>query len=778
MKSRWIYPVFTLLLAFSLNAAETGTVSGTVTDDHTLQPLFGANVVVLDTDRGAVTDAEGRYTITGLPVGTYRLRASYIGYKPLIRTDVVVQSAGPVFANIRLEPQTVEAEAVNVRAAYFSSDIEASPSTVALSREEIRRFPGGYEDVVRTVSTLPGVAINMEAGRNDLLVRGGGPSENLYRVNGIEVPNINHFGTPGNSGGSLSIINLDFVEDVKFSTGGFGAQYGDKMSSVVDLTLVKRKPERFSGKATVSATQYGLTAEAPIRNRGSVLLSARKSYLDLIFKAAGLPFIPVYIDYNVLMNIDLSPKDRLFFVGLSATDIVDRDQSSLENRVTNAGLLDNTQYKGVTGLDYQRLLPNGYLEATVSVDLNRYKFRQINENEQEYFRSDADEWEYAAGLKHSMRLLPSLFVNTGVSAKAVRNENRTVFADTIYDRSGNRVAVSDLGIAADTKLDAVRGKWAGFAEIEWNPVERLQVTAGWRQDYFDFIDRPWAGSPRLAVKYQAGALNTFRVAAGEYLQSPAYIWVVNPANRDLKPLRNRMAVAGWDHLLRDDTRMTVEVYAKRYSNLPAGVIPGVNDYLVMSNTGASYGGREDDFQSFGFFELASTGKGRSDGAEFSVQKKFSAIPLYSLFSLAYNKSEVTAPNGRTYPGQFDQRWIVNLSGGYVFNSKWEVSGKFRYFTGVPYTPVYRPSANPGRPGSIQNLPSEYLSERLDPGHQLDIRVDRTFNRPGLTLILYADVQNVYNFKYPMKPNYDFWKDKVSTRGDIGILPSIGMSLKI
>jgi hypothetical protein len=778
MKTRFWIPVLPFLFVSILNAAETGTVSGNVVDDHTRQPLFGANVVVMDTDRGATTDAEGNYTIENLPVGTYRIRISFIGYKPQVKTDVVVISAGPVFSNARLEPETLQARAVRVRAGYFSSEIETHPSTVALSREEIRRFPGGYEDVVRTVSTLPGVAVNMEGGRNDILVRGGGPSENLYRVNGIEVPNINHFGTPGNSGGSLSFVNLDFVEDVSFSTGGFGAQYGDKMSSVVDLTLVKRKPGRFGAKATVSATQYGLNVEAPVKNKGSVLLSARKSYLDLIFRAAGLPFIPVYTDYNVLMNVDLTPRDRLFFLGLSAIDLVDRDQSSLENRVFNAGILDNTQYKGITGIDYRRLLSNGYLEATLSVDLARYRLSQIDGNEREYFRSHADEWEYAASVKHSIRLKPSLLLNTGVSAKAVRNVNRTVFADTIYDRSGNRIPVSALGVPADTRLDAVRGKWAGYAEFEWDPLPRLQVTGGWREDYFDFIDRPWAGSPRAALKFRAAERHTLRLAGGGYLQSPSYVWVANPANRSLRPLKNRMAVAGWDFLPRDDTRATIEIYTKRYSDLPAGILPGVNDYLVMSNTGASFGGREDDFQSFGFFKLASSGRGRSDGAELSVQKKFSGLPLYGLFSLAYNKCEVTAPNGKTYPGQFDQRWIANLSGGYVFNAKWEVSAKFKYFTGVPYTPVYRPSANPLRPGEIQNLPDEYLSARLGPGHQLDVRADRTFNFPGLTMIVYADIQNVYNFKYPMKPQYDFWKDKVLTQGDIGILPSIGISLQL
>ena len=212
-----------------------------------------------------------------------------------------------------------------------------------MSREEIRRFPGGFEDVVRTVSTLPGVAINASGGRNDLLVRGGGPSENLYIINNIEVPNINHFGTQGNSSGSLSFVNLDFVDNITFSTGGFKARYGDKMSSVLELKMTEGRNDRFGSKLLVSATQYGLNFEGPVTDRGNFIFSARQSYLDLIFKAAGLPFVPVYTDFNFLAHYDLSPRDKLFFLGLSAIDRVNRDQSSLENRVRNSALLDNTQ---------------------------------------------------------------------------------------------------------------------------------------------------------------------------------------------------------------------------------------------------------------------------------------------------------------------------------------------------------------------------------------------------------------------------------------------------
>jgi len=758
-------------------ARETGTVAGRVIDAETKQPLLATNVIVEGTDRGAATDPDGNYIIQNVPVGTYNLRFTYIGYRTQTRTDIVVKSANPVFVNVELAPEIVEGQGVTVTAGYFVSQAEAQPSTIALSREEIRRFPGGFEDVVRTVSTLPGVAINMAGGRNDLLVRGGGPSENLYLINNIEVPNINHFGTPGSTGGSLSFVNLDFVEDVTFSTGGFGARYGDKMSSVIALTMVRRRPERFQFKGNVSATQYGLSMETPLARKGNLIFSARKSYLDLIFRAAWLPFVPVYTDFNILLNYDLSPRDRLFVIGLSAIDNVDRNQSTLENRTVNAGILDNTQYRGISGLNYRRLVNQGYLDVTMSLNLSRFRLSQIDENEAEYFNSRADEWESALKLRYFRSLGRRLNAQAGVSAKRIRNDNRTVFADTIYDRSGNRISLSETGISRESLVDASGMKLAGFAELEWTPHPRVTVNTGLRADYYDFIRTPLYAGPRVSALYRIHSLHTLRASGGVYFQSPSYVWVVNPANRNLRALQNRMGVIGWDYLVREDTRLSVETYYKRYSDLPAGVLPGATDYIVMTNTGTSFGGREEDFQSFGFFELASLGTGTSYGMELSLQKKFSEIPLYGLVSLATNQTEFTAPNGRVYPGRYDQRFILNVSGGYIFNDRWEVSAKFRYFTGIPYTPVYRPSENPLRPGTIQNLPGEYVSARLDPGHHLDIRVDRYFNFPGVTLIVYADIQNVYNFKIPMIPSYDFWNDRIDRSSAIGILPSIGISLE-
>lgn len=775
MKKVYYSLMFMLIFVLGAQAQERGTITGKVIDSRTKEPLIGVNVIIVDSNRGTTTDLDGNYTIANVPVGTYRLRFTYIGYEILFKTDIVVKTVRPAQVNVEMTESVIEGEEVTVTAGYFVEEEKIQPSTIGLSREEIRRYPGGFEDVVRTVSTLPGVSINASGGRNDLLVRGGGPSENLYIINNIEVPNINHFGSQGNSSGSLSFVNLDFVDDVTFSTGGFSARYGDKMSSVLSLTMSQGSTEDLDFKGIVSATQYGFNFDGPIGRQGNFIFSARQSYLDLIFKAAGLPFVPVYTDFNVIANYDLSPKDRLFVLGLGAINRVNRDQSSFENRITNATLLDNTQNQWIGGLDYRRLLGNGYLDLTFNANLFQYRFNQVDENEKEYFNSKADENEISLKAQRYWILAKTLGVKAGLSTRSVLNQNTTTFADTIYDRSGNRIPAAILGVDPSTTVNARAQKSAGFVEMDWLVQPQLNINLGVRADYYGFIDQSLYLAPRLALKYKLTERHSLRFSSGIYYQSPSYVWVINPDNKKLRALQNQMGVLGWDFLLRNDFRMSVEGFYKRYLDLPSGIVPGRTDYIVLTNTGTGFGGREDDFQSFGYYSLTSTAKGNAYGLELLLQKKFSEVPCYGQVSLSYAKSRFTANNGQTYPGQYDQRFIFNISGGYIFNSKWQMSSKFRYFTGVPYSPVYRPGENPTGRTTLENLPDEYLSARLDAGHHLDLRVDRFFNFRNQTLIVYLDIQNIYNYKIPTRPRYDFVDNSISTSNSIGILPSIGIS---
>jgi len=753
----------------------TGDIKGFVIDEFSQQPLIGANIEILTTQLGATTNTEGEFFITKIPDGVYNLKFSYIGYQDKFVSDIVVKSSRPAILEIKLKESVIETDAITVIGGFFEAENATQPSVLSLNREEIRRFPGGFEDVVRTVSTLPGVAINIEAGRNDLLVRGGGPSENLFVVNNIEVPNINHFGTQGSSSGSLSFINLDFVEDVSFSSGGFGARYGDKMSSVLNLNTSLGRTDRIGGKALVSATQFGLNVEGPVGGFGNFIFSARESYLDLIFKAAGLPFVPVYTDFNLIFNGKMANNDRINILILGALDRIDRDYSSEENRVTNAGILENNQNQWIIGLDYQKTLGKGIFDITLNANLYDFKFKQFDENRTEYFRSDSKENEFGLKLQYRFQVSKSSSLNSGVSTKFISNNNNTVFADSIFDRSGNKINRSDLGLPASINNKPQAKKSAAFIEWDWLVNSRLDINSGLRLDYYGFIDEAVTIAPRLSMKYNLTSDQAVKVSTGLYYQSPSYVWLNNPLNKKLKALKNHMSILSWEYFFRKDTRLSVETYYKKYSDLPTGTVPGVNDYIVITNTATGYGGREDDFQSFGLFNLVSKAKGISYGAEILLEKKFSEIPFYGKLSLTLGKSEFTAGNGKKYPGQYDQRFIMNLSGGYILSDKWQFNGKFRFFTGVPYTPVYIPVQNPIKPGQIQNLPQEYLSNRLAAGHHLDLRVDRFFNFENWTLIVYADVQNVYNYKIPLRPNYDFWKKKIDDESSIGLLPSIGIS---
>jgi hypothetical protein len=752
-----------------------GTIEGNIIDRQTKEPLAGVNILIPGTSQGASTNIDGKFLIEDLPIGTYRLEISYIGYITQKVTDIIVTHNKPAVVDIQLMEQIMESEGIVVTAGYFVEETMTQPSTIGLQREEIRRFPGGFEDVVRTVSTFPGIAINVSSGRNDLLVRGGGPSENLYVVENIEVPNINHFGTQGTGSGSLSFVNLDFVENVSFSTGGFTSEFGDKMSSTLSLNLSRGRRDHIGGKLLISATQYGFNLEGPLGSSGDFIFSARRSYLDLIFNAAGLPFVPVYTDFNFVLHYDLSEKDKFVILGLAALDQVDRDISTEENRVVNAGIMDNTQNQYISGLNYRRLLNHGYLDLTVGFTSNNYQFSQINEFGEKYFDSQAKENEFNIKAQHFIGISKTLGLLSGLSFKNVHVDNVTVFADTIYDRSGNRVPVESLGLTQYTKLIADGKKYAAFIKAEWAVTPLLSLNLGLRLDHYSFLRKPNYLAPRLNLKYKLSNSLSLKGSLGIYYQSPSYVWMVNEENRDLYALENNMAIIGVDYLIQDDLRMSVETFYKRYDNLPTGTLPDVNDYLVITNTGTGYGGREDDFQSFGYFSMLSDGTGKAYGFEWLLQKKFSRIPCYGQISFGYSKSEYIAGNGLMYPGQFDQRIIINIAGGYKFNENWEISSKFRFYTGIPYTTVYRPTDNPLNPGNIQNLPDEYLSARLDPEGIWDVRVDRYFNFNSWRLVIFVDVQNVLNVKYQTRPTYDFWNDEVVTQNSIGILPTIGIS---
>lgn len=748
-----------ILLVFTLNTVSvaqenTITIYGKVVDKFTQQPLPGANILVENTILGSSTDLNGKFKITNVPYGEFQIRASIIGYKSVTRTDVMVMSGFTPEIIFELEEEAIQLEDVVVRSDYFQTSRLDIISTRGFENEEIRRSAGGFEDVIRALSVFPGVA-QADAGRNDLIVRGGAPSENLYLLDGFQVPNINHFGTQGATGGPLSYINLDFVSGTKFSTGGFPVNNGDKLSSTLAIDLRRGRQDRIGGKATISASQFGLNIEGPISNRSQFIFSARRSYLDFIFKAADFSFVPEYWDILGKADIEIDPKNLLSVLVITAIDNINFFNDTEDQRYDNSRIIGSEQLQYLAGLKYRHLIDNGFINLSLSRNFVDYDTRQSDSLLVPVYINKSKEVENTFKAELTYKLSNKSDLTLGGDAKLIDFEAKillpnytTTFGDSLPKAS----------------IDTTRTYYKGAMYINYNTVwfDRIISNLGIRADYFNALDEKFYFSPRLSISYLLSDLTRINFSTGIYYQSPSYLWLVGDRiNRQLKNMRVNQFILGFDHYLKSDALIKVEGFYKDYSQYPVSL---TRTYLTLANTGAGFG--DENYESFGLEPLVSQGIGTSKGVEVSLQKKLSDTPYYGLASLTYSIADYTALDNNERTGTYDQTWIVNVSGGYKFSTEWEASMKFRYSTGQPYTPYNL--------DGTQNI-NNYNLIRFPVNHSLDIRVDKFWFFSGWSLITYIDIQNIYNRNNITSVRWDVRTQSPEFNESIGILPSIGIS---
>jgi len=751
-----IAAIFTVLFFCSTFAQENEiTVYGYIIDAQTKKPIPFANILIIGTNFGAASDENGYYRIVGVPYNTYQIRASVIGYNSLTKTDIVVQAGKPAAVDFELTEEAIQLENVVITSDYFNNPLEVN-SIRNFSYEEIRRSPGGFEDVVRALSILPGVA-QADAGRNDLIVRGGAPSENLYLIDGIEISNINHFGGQGVSGGPLSYINLDFVRETSFSTGGFSSMYGDKLSSVLSIKLRNGREDRIGGKATVSASQFGLNLEGPVTGKSNFIFSARRSYLDFIFKAAGFSFVPEYYDLMLKANLNSHSNDQFSFLFISAFDNVRFFNETKEQQFDNSRILGSDQIQYVTGFSYRHLFDNGYYNIGLSRNYVAYNTSQNDSLLKPIFQNKSLEEENSLRADVVYILSDKSEINFGGTLKFVEADYN-IFFPAYITSLGDSLAVSNLNTENNyTKL----GAYFNYNRLLFN---KINFNLGFRGDIFTALNKNFSFSPRFSLSYKLHELTSINFSTGIYHQSPSYIWLeAFESNKDLKMIRVNQYILGFDQRIAEDALLKIEGFYKDYSDYPASK---TRPYLVLANTGAGFEGSEGNFVSFGLEPLVSSGYGKSRGVEISIQKKLSEIPYYGLLSLTYSRSDYTSLDGIKRSGSYDQNWLFNLSGGYKIDKFWEASVKFRFASGSPYTPF-----NSDGTQSIAN----YNSKRLKPAHSLDLRIDKRWYFSAWTLITYLDIQNIYNKKNSTSIRWNQREMQADDESSIGFLPSIGVS---
>ncbi|HSG67470.1 MAG TPA: TonB-dependent receptor [Bacteroidales bacterium] len=473
--------VFIFLLANMLVYGQTGKISGRIFDARTNEPIPFANIIIEGTTIGSTSDLDGNFIFTGVSPGFVRLLASAVGFEKKLTEEIQLTSAKTSYLDIPMVPENVQLEEVVVRAATTDRDAESPLSIRSIGVSEIEKNPGANRDVSRVIQTLPGVATT-PAFRNDVIVRGGGPAENTFYLDEVEIPTLNHFSTQGASGGPVGIVNADFLRQVDLVTGAFPAARGNTLSSVVEMKMRNGNPDKLNFKGTLGASDLALTLEGPIGSKSTFIFSARRSYLQFLFGVLQLPFLPTYNDFQLKNRIIFDKKNTLTFIGIGAIDQF-RLNTGLEDPTEEQQyILDlvpvNEQWSYTFGAVYKHFYSKGSHTLVASrnyLDNRQYKYKDNDESSEDNKILDYKSTEAENKLRYEMDMNAGSFgFKFGGGINYAVYTNRTVRQDYNED-----LGITTLDYFTDLDIFA----WSLFAQSNRSFIDgRLSLSLGIRAD--------------------------------------------------------------------------------------------------------------------------------------------------------------------------------------------------------------------------------------------------------------------------------------------------------
>ena len=726
-------------LCWNVFAAEY-QIKGVVIDKSTRQPLEFVNVLVVGLGIGASTDANGNFLITQVPPGIYRLQASFLGYKTELTPEYRVNHVTP-YVQIELEEENASLNEVVVTASPFQKVPESPVSLRVIGLQEIEKAPGANRDISKVVQNYPGVAFSPIGYRNDLIVRGGGPSENRFYLDGVEIPNINHFSTQGASGGPVGLIDADLIRSVKFYSGAFPADKGNALSSVLDFSLRDGDMERNSLKATLGASEVSLSSNGHIGNKTSYLVSVRQSYLQALFKILGLPFLPAYTDASFKIKTRFDSHNELTLLGLGG---IDRMKLNLGIEGEDAEYMlsylpeinQETYTVGGVYRHYSQRHVQSIVLSQSYLNNRNVKYRDNDESSEENLTLRLGSIEQETKLRMENTSSWSVWkVKAGFDLNYSRyksNEYRKVFANALREY--------------DYHTDLSLWRWGMFASVDYAaPDKSFTASMGVRTDgnnYSDKMKALWRQlSPRLSVSYRLIEGLTLSGHVGLYYQLPSYTALGfkgeegEYVNRHLDYISVSQESLGLSWTPNENMELSVEGFYKLYGHMPFSL----SDQIPLSCKGNDYG-------TIGNEPLSSEAKGRSYGVELMFKwlltQKLNLSSSLTIFKSEFKDGE----QGSYVPSAWDNRFILNMSGTYNFPKHWSLGAKVSCIGGSPYTPYDVEKSSLVEAWNVQGRAyydySRYNQERLPVFGQLDVRVDKTFYLKKCMLGFYLDIQNI------------------------------------
>lgn len=743
-----------------------GVLIGTVIDRTTRQPLADAQVGVTGTSLVTLTDASGRFRVVNVPVGTRSLRVVRIGYAPALANDLLVNPGRPTQAAIALEPAPSTLSNVRVVAGATTTEAPRTMpnSRITMSYEEIRRSPGAVGDVSRLVQAMPGVLTGNDT-RNDIIARGGSPMENLMLIDGIEVPNINHFAGQGSTGGPIGMINNELVRDATFLAGGFGPRYGNRLSSVLDISLREGNADRWRAEFDMSTAGAGLITEGPLGRKATFIFSARQSYLDLLAPALGLTAVPYTTNFQVKAALHADARNEIAIVGLGGYDRI-----SFESRAADAEDPDppgTTRVRGdrwTGGVSWQRLLGSrgvGTFVASASTSGNNLRVVELALGPVPVFRNDARENEYT--VRYDVQLAFPSLVDVSAGAIAKRLTLRSALASPFgvrnpFSAAPGRVDPVDVNATTNADLAAV------YVELS-RTVGRLDLAGSARVDRFGLSEATRL-SPRATATVRIAEGVALSGTWGRYHQQVPLVYAANvPVNRALAPMRADQGVASIRWTPQSNLLFSVEAFDKRYADYPVAL---AYPQLSLANTGDQIGVQDL------IFPMRSLGTGRSRGVELFAQQKLTES-VYGQVSYTRSRVEHRALDGIWRAGGYDAPNLLTVILGAKRGTRWEFSTRGSYSSGRPRSPL-DVAASTAQNRLVFDV-ARLNAERTPAYARLDVRLDRRFAIAGTWLSTYLELQNVTNRENRSVQQWNSKTNAVEWQPQVALLPLIGMNWK-
>jgi hypothetical protein len=743
--------IFFVIFIFSLTVngfSQTGTIKGRVFNHKNNEPLPFTNIIIEnDPQKGVSSDTSGDFVLLNVKPGYVRLVASSVGFKKYVSEDFLVTNAKTVFVEIGMEEAAIDLKTVEIKPSEFVRKEESPVSIQRLTIQEIERSPGSNRDISKVIQSLPGVA-SAPAFRNDVIVRGGGASENRFYLDGVEIPNLNHFATQGASGGPVGIINVDFIRELNFYSGAFPPNMGNSLSSVLEFSQIDGNKDKFSARLTLGSSDLGLTINTPVTKNSTLLFSIRRSYLEFLFSALKLPFLPSYNDYQLKYKIDLDKRNQLSVISIG----------SLDNNTLNTGIKNpndfqhyileslpvNNQWSYTFGIVYRHFREKGYENWVFSRNM-------LNNEEYKY--------------KNNVRVPDSLLLDY----KSQESENKIRYEDI------TGIEKTKIMFGAGIQYAEYRNKTFQqfYTNNELNPVNYNSYLSVWSWNVFGQVTRSFFKeklhlslgvrmdannysnemsnmleqlSPRFSASYSITGKLFLNFSTGRYYQQPAYT-SLGLRNNNGTLVNDSLGaryiacdhiVLGLEFLPELHSKISLEGFYKQYSRYPFSI----RDSVALASKGA-------DYDIYGNEALLSISKGRAYGMELLYRNTnlfgFNVILSYTLV-----RSEFTDYFGKYIPSAWDNRNLLYITLGRKFRHNWETGMKWRLVGGAPYTPYDENKSSIVSAWNVQGQGyldySRFNTLRLRAFNQLDIRVDKAFYFKKWSLMLYVDVQNVLGTK--------------------------------